>query len=245
MNRTITLFCALVPFLISAQWSDVSREEFGNMISTIDKKISEKHSYSYEARQCFFKSAESIDTVTSMNFKYRYVSDLGILNMHQFNTLFVQDSFISVRIDSSERIILIDKPNKDLTQFNPTRNFSDFFNSGAKVQKNTTGKETIYKVKFDTLALFSNLKMWVNNQGDITKYTLIAGRPIQDADTEEQKFIYPRLDVYISNIKSGKEVSHKELIAPKNFFTDSAYSKLIPEYATYEVLDSRFNNEQK
>ncbi len=235
----------LCPILLSAQWIDMTREEFGKMINEMDKKMNPENNFSYEAKQIFFKSAESNDTVTIMNFKYKYISEQGILNLNQFNTIYIQDSSISIRIDSIDQIILIEKANPDLTQFNLSRNFSEFYNSGAQVRKNATSKETIYWLKFDTLALFSDMKLWVSPKGDITKYTLIAGRPIQDTDADEQKLIFPRLDVHISNIKSGKEVSTTGIIAPKDLFTDKTFTALKPEYESFELMDSRKNKEQK
>lgn len=244
--KTITaILIVLFPILLSAQWTDITREEFGKIIRAMDQKMSQKQSISYEAKQFFFKSAERNDTVTTMNFKYKYIGELGILNMHQFNSFKVQDSVVSIRIDTTEQIMVLEKANPELTQFNLSRNFSDFYNTGAKVQKNTTSKETIYKVKFDTLALFSTMTLWVNQKGDITKYSLIAGRPIQDTDADEQKLIYPRLDVYISNIKSGKEVSSNGIITPLNFFTDVTFTALKPEYESFELMDSRKNKDQK
>lgn len=243
MKALISILCAVFPLFLTAQWSDISKEEFGALIASMDKKISEKRSFSYTAIQSFFESAESLDTVNKLNFSYHYVSELGILNMYQFNTLFVQDSMISVRLDSVERILLIEKANPDLASFNPNRNFSDFYKSSASVKKNTRGKETIYHVKFDTLALFSNLKMWVNSKGEITKYSLVGGRPIADNESEEQRFIYPRLDVSISNIKNGNEVTKNNLIAPTYFFTDNTYTKLKDEFSDYEVMDTRNNND--
>ncbi len=245
MKALTSIICAVFPLMLSAQWSNISREEFGNVIKEMDKKMNEKRSYSYTAKQCFFESADSKDTVTTMNFSYHFVSELNILNIRQFNTFLVQDALVSVRIDSMERILIIENPNQDLAHLNPNRNFSDFLNSGATVQKNSSGKETVYKVKFDTLALFSNLKIWVNSNGDITKYTLISGRPVPDANAAEQRFLYPRLDVSISNIRNGNEVTQNGLIAPIFFFTDNSYSKLKEEFSDFEVLDTRANKEQK
>jgi hypothetical protein len=243
MKSILAIICAVFPLISAAQWSDISKEEFGNLISAMDNKNSEKRSFSYTAIQSFFDSPESIDTFNRMNFSYHYVDELGILNMHQFNTLFVQDSLISIRIDSVERILLIEKANTDLARFNPNRNFSEFYKSSARVQKNTKSKETIYNVKFDTLALFSNLKIWVNSNGDITKYSLIGGKPISDNESEEQRFIYPRLDVSISNIKYGNDVTKNKLISPSYFFTDRTYTKLKDEFSDYEVMDTRNKKE--
>ena len=245
MKIVTSIICVFVPFYMLSQWTDMTREEFGNLIHEMDKKMNQSESISYQAKQSFFKSADSQDTLDVMNFSYHYQSELDLINMHQFNTLFVQDSFVSLRIDSSERMVIIQEPNLELKLLKPGRNFSEFYQSGAQVQKLKTGNETIYKVQFDTLGMYSNMKMWVNSKGEITKYSLVAGRPLLDSDSEGEQFIYPRMDVSLSPIKKGKEVDVIGLIKPSFFFTDYTFSTLKEEFGDFEIWDTRLSNKTK
>lgn len=244
--KTITsIICVFVPFYMFSQWTDMTREEYGKFIHEMDKKMSQSENISYQAKQSFFKSADSQDTLNAMLFSFHYQHELGILNMHQFNTLLVQDSTVSVRIDSTEHMVIIQEPNLELMQMNPNRNFSEFYQSGAQAQRIKSGNETIYKVQFDTLAMYSMMKMWVNSKGEITKYSLVAGRPIFDSDSEEEQYIYPRMDVSLYKIKRGKEVSANGLFKPIFFFTDNTFSTLKEEFGDFEIWDTRPSNKTK
>ncbi len=242
MKIVNSIICVFVPFYMLSQWSNMSREEYGNLIHEMDQKMAYSESISYLAKQSFFKSADSKDTLNTMTFGFHYQSELDILNMYQFNTLLVQDSLVSVRIDSTDHMVIIQEPNLELMKMNPSRNFSEFYKSGAQVQKLKTGNETLYKIQFDTLAMYSTMKMWVNLKGEITKYSLVAGRPMLDGDSEEDQFIYPRMDVSLFRIKIGKEVSSIGLIKPSFFFTDNTYSTLKEGFGDFELWDTRTLN---
>ena len=245
MKIVTCIISVFAPFLLMSQWTNMTREEYGKLIHEIDQKMAQSESVSYEAKQAFFSSAESNDTINTMFFSFHYQHYLRILNIHQFNTLLVQDSLVSVRIDSTDRIVIIQEPNLELMEMIPSRNFTEFYQSGAQVQKLKTSKETIYKIQFDTLAMYSIMKMWVNSKGEITKYSLVAGRPLQDSDSEEEQFIYPRMDVSLSPIKRGKEVDVLGLIKPSFFFTDDTYSTLKEEFGDFEIWDTRPSNKTK
>ncbi|MEN9972858.1 MAG: hypothetical protein RIS20_1205 [Bacteroidota bacterium] len=242
MKAITSIICVFVPFLLMSQWSNMTREEYGKLIHEIDQKMAQSESLSYEAKQAFFSSAESNDTINAMLFSFHYQHDLKILNIHQFNTLLVQDSLVSVRIDSLDRIVMIQEPNLELMEMIPRRNFSEFYQSGAQVQKLKLGNEMIYKVTFDTLSMYRMMKMWVNAKGEITKYSLVAGRPVLDSDSNEEKYIYPRMDVSLFRIKRGKEVNSNELVKPSFFFTDSSCSTLKTEFDEFEIWDTRSTN---
>lgn len=230
---------------VNAQWMPVEIADFNKAMLAVNKDLFNQQRYGFTAKQSFFKSSESKDTINKMDYSYAYNKSLDLLNISELGTFLIQDKTIQVRIDSIEQIIIISPANLLLTQ----KNFKDAFSKDTPINyqvfKKYQANQTIYKMKFDTLSHYSSIDIVMDKKGDIKKAIFIAGRPIQDMDSDEISLIFPKMEIEYTGFISGDALSATSFVQMSSIFTDSNYINLQWKYKDYEVVDTRKKEENK
>lgn len=243
-SKLLAIIITLSSVSVFAQWQAISTIEFNKTIESLNKVVFKEKSFGFTAKQSFFKNATSNDTINKMDYSYAYYEPLELVNIKEFGTLLVQNKQIQIRVDSIEQVVIISEANPALNK----NTLKDVFEKDASIKyqvyKKFQASQTIYKMKFDTLNKYQTIQIYVNKNNVINKASFLAGRPIQDIDSEEILAIYPRMDIDYTGFYYGEEIKSSSLIQPEAFFSDEGYTQLRAKYASYEILDSR-KKEQK
>ncbi|TNF48837.1 MAG: hypothetical protein EP305_04500 [Bacteroidetes bacterium] len=222
-----------------SQWQDISMEEFSKMILSIEEKIPEESSYSYEAKYLFFEEPQSTDTTLYYGFSLSNQVKKQLFNMHQFGREIVQNNKVQIICDTAEHQIIINYPNEEYYKRKTTDDFALLLKSKCTAQKKSQGKNTIYALMFAKGARYKGAELWVGSDGMISKYILYTAIDVLDDSKEIDKYIHPRMEIHFFNYQVGKKVDEANLKNVNSFFLDLENKTLKEEYKDFEIIDLR------
>jgi len=226
-------------FSVSAQWKDISLDEFSKAILSVEARIPENVSYSYSANYAFFNELQSKDTVSSFPFKLIYQHQKGLLYLEQYGRKTIQNETVQLVCDTANKQLIINNRNPELFKRKSSEDYQLLLKSKCTARKRKHENQTIYLLTFAKGARYKEAEIWIENDGMVTKYILYAGVDVPESQFETNKFIHPRMEITYSKYIFGKKVDDKKFDTVATYLVDQTNLKATAKYQSYEIIDLR------
>lgn len=226
-------------FSVSAQWKDISLDEFSKAILSVEARIPENTSYAYSANYAFFNELQSKDTVVTFPFKLIYQHQNDLLYLEQYGRKTLQHNGMQLVCDTMNKQLIINVANKQLIKRKSTDDFQLLLKSKCTAKKRKHENQTIYLLTFAKGARYKEAEIWIENNGMVTKYILYAGVDVPESQFETNKFIHPRMEITYGKYIFGKKVDEKKIDTIATYLVDQINLKATAKYQSYEIIDLR------
>ncbi len=219
------------------QWNEISLPKYSEIIQSIENRIPENQSFSYQAKYSFFEELNSSDTTLQYDFKLVYNHKKKLLNIQQFNHKIIQDETVKITIDSIQNMLVISTPSNDFIKKRVYDDFKVINNSNCSAQSDISGKFEKYMFIFAQGARYKNSELWVEKNGMVKKYILRSNVDVTNDSKFTDRIIHPRLDIDYFNYVFSKKIEEQQLETIATYFDDFEKKILKPKYQHLEIID--------
>ncbi|MFZ5553170.1 MAG: hypothetical protein ACOZCO_08655 [Bacteroidota bacterium] len=219
-------------------WTAITVEEMAKETKKMEAFYKNTSSYSFKISHATYKNYTT--TVTEERINGYYIKD-SKNNYHSYimGTHTIQNSKVKVTIDSTNRMIQINQPDRSFTKEVKMKEVEDMLAVCTSVKKQTGAYK--YKLEFDNKHTYSAYEVWSNSSSQLEKIVMYFNAEFpSDPRDEKSPKTKPRAEVVFSDYKTGISPSYKE------HFDESKYIKAKGEtyvatdaYKNYKVYDLR------
>lgn len=240
-NWRVILFGILIGIStgVRAQWTDISLEEFSQVILDVEKRIPEGESYHFKADYFFFEYLNSTDTTQRLSMELTYHSKTKTLNFYQLGKFIVQTKDVQITCDTAYQSLILNTPNLEYNKRKGIEDFKKLLASKCTAKKRVSGKYEVYYLEFAPNASLKAAEIWIEKNGMVKKYIMYTGREILDDSGEVDKMIQPRMEVVYSDYSFGASADKQSIVGSEKYFKDLKNKVLQKEFEGYEIVDLR------
>jgi hypothetical protein len=218
-------------------WSPASKEELKNCMASIDRKMKSMDHYQVSITHLSYEDHSSeIVHDRSVGF-YRRDRKRYHSSMMGVNT--IQNEYLRVVIDSTNKIISIGDPDASLEQ-QPSPELRDLAfdrcSSILKSEQKSNGKA--FKMNFPDSYSLSSCQIAEDENSLLSEIVILYNRKVKNLQHKE---VRPKLKIIFSNWKISGEFSENEFSESRYVVKNGSKYQLTGAYVHYKLLDQRFN----
>jgi len=221
-------------------WNIITVDEMSKEIKKIEAFYKNTPAYSVSVTHASYKSYTATSSEDKMNgyfmkdAKNNYHS--YVLGIHS-----VQNNKIKITVDSLNKSILINEPDKAFTKEVKVKEIEQMLKICTSVKKQNGTEISKYRFEFGKGTQYAAYEIWVNMDSRLQKIILYFNAEFpSDPDNDKSVKTKPRAEIVFSNYKTGIKPVYKD------HFDETKYIKLsgdkyIPteKFKNYKVYDLR------
>lgn len=240
----ITLFLTAISLTTPTDnWKPLTVDEMGKEIKKIEEFYKTTPAYSISVSQASYKSYTAVTTEDKMtgyfikDAKNNYHS--YALGMHT-----IQNSKIKITVDSLNKSILINEPDKSFTKEVKTSDIGQMLKTCSAVKKITGTDGNRFRFEFGKSNTFSAYEIWTGKSAQIQKIIMYFNAEYpSDPNNEKSPKTKPRAEISFSNYKMNvKPVYSEHFDESKYIVIKNGKYEVTEKWKGYTVYDLRVKN---
>lgn len=240
MKNGLLTFCLFFSALFSfGQWSDVSFEEFIEVVKRSDEFISLDESYAVSGGYAFYEYDTSQTAIQEYPYSIVYSRNKKLLNIHELGQKIILNNSIKLIINEEEMEILINQSDSIYFERNRTNEFEKLINSPCRIRFRNHGEESNYEIQFASNSRYDRATITFDKKGAMKKYVLYYGKEVNDHSWTSEKIIKPKLEITLDKYTRFNTSEEPKLDGPETYFLNFESLQLKSEFEGYEIIDLR------